>query len=87
MIGRAGFGAMLVAAVFVLDGFVVFGLFWIFTNEVKIDPASFGTLCGFLGTIVGGANALAGQPVAWAFGSTVGSAKKDDTINQMAGKG
>lgn len=87
MPGRAALAALLVVVAFALDGFVIAGLFWIFTNEVKIDPATFGTLCGFLGTIVGAVNALAGQPVSWAFGSTVGSARKDETISTMAGKG
>lgn len=87
MIGRAGFGAMLVACAFVLDAAVICGLFFMFTSEIKMDAANFGILTGFLGTITGTVNALAAQPVSWAFGSTAGSAKKDDTISALAGKG
>lgn len=87
MPGRALFAALLVTFAFLLDGAVIYGMFVLFTRGVTMDAATFGLFTGFLGIIIGNVNTLAAQPVAWAFGSTVTSEKKTDTIQNLAGKG
>lgn len=87
MIGRAGFGAMLVCAALILDGLAIAGLIYTVLQPIKIDAAVLGTIMGIVGLILGHINAMAMQPVSWAFGSSVGSQKKDETIQTMAGKG
>ena len=44
-------------------------------------------ICKMIGDATGALTALATMVVSWFYGSTVGSARKTDVIQQIAGKG
>lgn len=80
------FGWCLVTGTIALNAAALYGFFLLLTSETKLAPTDLATMTGFAGLILGRLDGYAAQAIAHRYGSTAGSAKKDDTISALAGK-